>query len=191
MEDKLGITTTEFDRGERAGLFSMNRPWNDDERAWMMTFMTRVYEQFKERIRESRGERIKGNLEDMAEGRVYTGRQALERGLVDRIGGLSDAIEYTAKKVGLDDYDVHVLPEPKNPLEMIFAALTGEEPDDEWEISTSPAAATSDPLLRAILPLLDGVAPQQLRNIGRGLQNIMILNQEHLGCVMPFDLTIR
>ena len=192
MENKLGITTTEFDRGNHAGLVSMNRPWNDDERAWITEYMNSVYEQFKDRIKQSRGDRIKGDLEDIAGGRVYTGQQALQRGLVDQIGGLSDAIEYTTKKIGLDEYEVYILPEAKNPLEVIFAALTGEEAEDEWEISLRPRVTMmSNPLLQAASPLLHNLAPQQLRNIARSLQNLVTLNKEHVGCFMPFDLTIR
>ena len=189
MEDKLGITTTEFDRGKHAGLMSMNKCWSEGEREWMMTYMNSVYEQFKGRIMSSRGDRIKGNLEDMAGGRVYTGRQALELGLVDRIGGLSDAIEYTTEKVGLDEYEVYVLPEQKDFMD-ILAMLMDEEREDEWEISLTPRV-TSDPLLRAASPLLHSLAPQQLRNIGQALRNLATLNDEHVGCLMPFDLTIR
>jgi protease-4 len=189
MVDKLGITTTEFDRGKHAGLSSMNRPWSEDERAWMTTYMNSVYEQFKGRIVESRGDRIKGNLEDMAGGRVYTGKQALERGLVDRIGGLSDAIEDATDKAGLDEYEVYVLPEARDFTD-ILAMLMNEDTEDEWEISLTPQA-TSDPLLRAALPLLEGLAQQQLRNIAQALRNLTTLSREHVGCFMPFDLTIR
>ncbi len=201
MEDKLGITTTEFDRGKHAGLMSMNRLWSDNEREWMTKYMNSVYVQFKDRIKQSRGDRIKGNLEDMAGGRVYTGRQALELGLVDRIGGLSDAIEYTTKKIGLDEYEVYVLPEPKDFMD-ILAMLMEQETEDEWEISLHQVRAlsaregtlasfASDPLLRAASPLLHGLAPRQMHNILRSLHKLVTLNEEHVGCYMPFELTIR
>lgn len=189
MEDKLGITTTEFDRGQHAGLMSMNRPWSESEREWMMTYMNSVYEQFKGRIMSSRGDRIKGNLEDMAGGRVFTGRQALELGLVDRIGGLSDAIEYATEKAGLDEYEVYVLPEAKDFTD-ILAILLNEETEDEWEISLAPRASSA-PLLRAALPMLEDLAPQRLRSIVQALRSLTTLSQERVGCFMPFDLTIR
>jgi protease-4 len=189
MESKLGITTTEFDRGKHAGLWSMNRHWNEEERAWVTEYMNSAYEQFKGRIMHSRGDRLKGDLEDMAGGRVYTGKQALERGLVDQIGGLSDAIEYTAKKVGLDDYEIYVLPEPMDFAD-ILAMLMEEDVEDDWEISLR-SRMTTDPLLRAAGPLLENLAPQHLGNIGRALEKIVIINREHVGCFMPFDLTIR
>lgn len=189
MVNKLGITTTEFDRGKHAGLMSMNRRWNEGEREWMVQYMNSVYEQFKDRVRESRGDRIKGDLEDMAGGRVYTGKQALERGLVDRIGGLSEAIAYAADKVSLDEYEIYVLPEPKDFFD-ILAVLMDQETEDEWEISQMPPL-TSDPLLRAAVPLLHGLAPEHLNNFARALQNLTTLQEEHVGCFMPLGLTIR
>ena len=60
-------------------------------------------------------------------GRVYTGRQALELGLVDKIGTLQDAIHHVAEKAKLKDYEVRVVPEPKNFLELLVEELSGEQ----------------------------------------------------------------
>jgi protease-4 len=190
MEAKLGITTTEFDRGKHAGLMSMNRPWDDDERAWMTNYMNAVYGQFKDRVRESRGERIKGDLEQLAGGRVYTGRQALELGLIDQLGGLSDAIEFAAKKADLAEYEIYLLPERKEFFEKMLEALLDQETEDEWEVRLSRPLA-GDPLTEAALPLLRGLAPEKLRRIVNGLRNAVMLHREHVGCFMPFDLEIR
>ncbi len=142
MEEKLGITTTEFNRGKRAGLFSLNRKWSDDEQTVMTTMMEGIYTQFKERITASRGDRIKGRLEDHAEGRVFTGRQALERGLVDRLGGLQDALELAIEKGGLDrkNHKIYQLPKPRE-LADIFKQLMGEEPHDDYAIPLAGGGA--------------------------------------------------
>lgn len=197
MEDKLGITTTEFDRGAHAGLMSMNRKWTAAEREWMGNLLNRIYEQFKGRVRQSRGDRLVGDLEEMAGGRVYTGRQALELGLVDRIGGLTEALECAARKAGLEgtDYEIYVLPKPKT-FGDFLAMLLEEETEDEWEISTrlihaATLPAGTDSLLRAAGPVLHGLAPERLRAMRRVLLEATILQQEHVGCFMPFDLTIR
>lgn len=191
MEQKLGITTTEFERGVHAGLMSMNRGWTEAEHAWMLAHMNHIYEQFKGRIMESRGDRVKGNLEEMAGGRVFTGKQALELGLVDQLGGLSDAIKLAAQKVGLDadECEIYVLPKPKD-FGDFLAMLMDEETEDEWEISLAPRLS-SDPLLQAALPLLHGLAPERMQNAARRLQDLMTLQRERVGCFMPFDLTIR
>ncbi len=196
-EGKIGINTAEFQRGRNAALFSLNRPWNEQERQWMLTWMNNIYEQFKGRIRASRGQRLRGDLEQMAGGRVFTGRQALERGLVDRIGGLQDAIEYAAGKAGLSKYDVVLVPKPKD-LMQILAELFGQEREDEYELAPSAArtglhmaALGQDPLLRAALPLIRQLAPHQVRQLVAGLRKAAIIHHEHVGMFMPFELEIR
>ena len=189
MTDKLGITTTEIKRGKHADLMTMNRAWTDDERAVMAKYMNDTYEQFKGRIMTSRGDRLKKNLEDMAGGRVFTGKQALELGLVDRIGGVSDAIKYAAEKAGLKDYEVYVYPEAEDFAD-ILAKLLKEETEDEWEISMDSPLVTH-PLLRRVLPLLGEIAPDKVRGVISAFQNIQMLQKEHVGCFMPFELRIR
>lgn len=193
MEDKLGITMTEFTRGKRAALMSPNRMWNDDERAWMTAYMNTVYEQFKGRVIKSRGDRIERELEEIAGGRVYTGEQALKLGLVDKLGGLSEALELAAGKAGLGrDYEVYVLPKPSE-LEEVLALLRklmGQEEEDEFEIAAS-ARLCRDPLLRAALPLVRQLGPQQMSEVLRGLGNLAILQREHVGCFMPFVPQVR
>jgi len=193
MQGKLGITTTEFTRGQHAGLSSMNRKWNDGERAWMTEYMNSVYEQFKGRVTKSRGERIKKDLEEIAGGRVYTGAQALDLGLVDKLGGLSDALDLAASKASLGrDYQVQVLPKPSG-LEAFLALLkklTGQDQKDEFEI----AAATrlgGDPTCRALLSLVGELAPAQVKEFMRGLRNLFILQQEKVGCFMPLVPEMR
>lgn len=219
MEDKLGITTTEFKRGQRADLFSPNRMWTDEERAWMQNWMNGIYTQFKQRVSESRGKRIKGDLEKLAGGRVYTGKQALELGPVDRIGGLHDALSHAADKVGLSEaeYPVYILPKPED-FAAILAKLFGEKGTDEYEIAsgaapparfalgaTWPAGAWSgmspggavpswlsnDPALAGAAPLLNGLAPQQARRLLLGLRHLAALNQEHVGLFMAWPMSIR
>ena len=185
MEDTLGITMTEFPRGKHAGIWSMNRRWSDEERAWVQKYIDSVYTQFKGRVMQSRGDRIKGDLEPLAGGRVYTGRQALERGLVDKIGGLTDAIDFAARKADLgDDYEVYVLPKPLDIVE-VFKKLLGEDTEDEFEISLRLGPA-KDPLLRAALPIVQQLSPELAREIMQYLRNVVTLSHEHVGCFMPF-----
>lgn len=198
---KLGITTTEYTRGKRAALMSGNRNWTEDERAAMTQYMEEVYTQFKGRITKSRGERIKGDLESLAGGRVYTGKQALERGLVDQLGGLSDAIRLAAAKSNLSDYEVYTFPRQKE-LGDILKEIFGEESRDEYELKRSPQAAvatrwlptqpaTIDPLLQAALPWIQAMPAEQARNAVDALRNLTILQNEKVGCFMPFTLTIE
>ena len=191
MEDKIGITTTEFRRGKHAGLMSMNHRWTDAERDFIQGYMNRVYEQFKGRVMASRGDRIKGDLEDLAGGRVYTGRQALGIGLVDKIGGLTEALEYVAKKTDLGEkYEVYSFPQPKDVFEELIAELTGQETEDEFEVSVR-LDPTRDPLLHALLPLVGQLAPEQASRIMGDMRNLLTLSRERVGCFMPLGLEPR
>ena len=189
MESKLGITTTEFKRGAHADLMTMNRLWTEEERDVMMKYMDQVYKQFKDRIMTSRGDRLKKNLEDMAGGRVYTGKQALELGLVDRIGGLSDAIKYAVEKAGLTDYEVYIYPEAEDFAD-ILAKMMNEDTKDEWEISMGGRLGM-DPILRTALPVMAEIAPDRVRDMYQALQTMLTIQNEHVGCFMPFELRIR
>jgi protease-4 len=185
LSDKLGITSTEYPRGAHAGIMSPERNWSDSERAFMQNYIEEVYEQFKARVEQSRGERLKAKLEDIAGGRVYTGEQAVKLGLVDKIGGLSDAIRYVAQKADLGDkYEIYVYPEKRDILQELMAQFTGEEKKDDWEIGEA-SLRLDEPLLRGLLPLLRRLAPDQAEALATGLRNLLIIGDEHVGCFMP------
>jgi protease-4 len=188
-EGKLGITTTEYTRGKNADLMASMRNWTDEERAKIMSYLDAVYDQFKGRITASRGPRIKGNLDDLAGGRVYTGKQALERGLVDKLGGLQDAIRFAADKAGMKDYRVMTLPKEKDFAE-ILKTILGKPSEDEYEVSTAMQYA-GDPLLGPVLPLLEQLAPERAASLKRFLQQLAILQRERVSCFMPLELRIR
>ncbi|RYG18622.1 hypothetical protein EON82_22405, partial [bacterium] len=127
--EKLGITTHATQRGKNAGAQSMFHPFTEDEAKLVRESMLQVYDTFKKRIEAGRGTRLKGELEGMAGGRVYTGKRALELGLVDEIGGLGEAVAFASSKCGVDADSIKLVPEPKSPLEGLFAPP--EKPADD------------------------------------------------------------
>lgn len=115
-----GVRTHREKFGAHADLDTMTRAFSADEEALIRASMSKVYRTFKKRISDGRGERIRGELEALAGGRVYTGLQALEFGLIDEIGGLSQAIDYVVEKSGVDgDFKLRLRPEPVSLFEMI------------------------------------------------------------------------
>ncbi|MCH7873619.1 MAG: signal peptide peptidase SppA, partial [Planctomycetes bacterium] len=192
VTDWAGLTFTEIKRGEHADIYSTNRVWTDAERKFIKDYMVSIYEQFKGRVMQSRGKRIKGDLEKLAGGRVYTGTQALEIGLIDKIGGLDDALKYAAKEADLGiDYEVRIFPKPKGFAE-ILAQLFGEDTDDEWEVASPKLSLLGDrPFMQHFVPILERLAPAQAARLMKGLHNALIINDEHVGMFMPFDLDLR
>ena len=152
--EKLGITTHAIQRGKNAGANSMSRSFSDDEAKLVRDSMLEVYGTFKKRVTDGRGKALKGDLEPLAGGRVYSGSQALEIGLVDEIGGLQEAIAHASASAKLDNPEVKLLPEPKSGLEGLFA-----KPDnsDDDEIIRATVKSDAPGMLRAAL-LETGIA---------------------------------
>jgi protease-4 len=117
---------------------SMTRGFTPEEADLVKKSMERVYRIFKKRVTDGRGEALKGDLEPLAGGRVYSGGQALEIGLVDEIGGLQEAIAHAAEMASLYDPETKLLPEPKSGIEGLFA-----KPDKDEEIIRAQYARTT------------------------------------------------
>jgi protease-4 len=90
-EDKLGITFGALDYGANADFYGELDDWTDAQRAMADRFLDRIYNGFLERVATSRGMTV-DQVDAIARGRVFTGEQALEKGLVDVLGGFDVAV---------------------------------------------------------------------------------------------------
>ncbi len=111
--DKLGITFGKLDYGANANYYGELEDWTDAQRAVTDRFLDRIYDAFVERVSSSRKMTV-DQVDAIGRGRVFTGEQALERGLVDVLGGFTEAVEEAKKladipvdaRVKLVDYPV-------------------------------------------------------------------------------------
>lgn len=179
---KIGINWTPVKRGKNAGLLSSGSTFSDSERAVMQAYMDDVYEVFKGHVTRSRGDRLTKQIDEIAGGRVYTGEQAAELGLVDEIGSLQDAIAFAARKAQLEDYEIRVVPRPKNFIEMLLSDLGGEE-DDQQSLHLQTGSGSG--LLDAAIPLLRGLQPDRFRAAYQALQQLSILEHERVMLTAP------
>jgi protease-4 len=189
----MGITFHETTLGKNADLYNTNRPFDENQRAIVRKYMADTYDAFKDRVTQGRKDKIKGDLEALAGGRVYTGRQAKDKGLVDQLGTLQDAIKFAAAEGKVTNYDVLQMPEPKNFLEMFIKGLTGEGEDGEggtvqvahrgWLLKT-PAAAEA---IRA----LGRIDPVKSRGVIEMLLQLEMLADESTLLVMPNPFQVR
>ena len=139
LYDKLGVTREILTRGRHADLFTDYRRWNDEERAAMRGLMEAFYEDFIRKAAEGR-KMEEQEVHAVAQGRVWTGAQALKNGLVDRLGGLSDALALAKSKAGISpDQEVAlvVLPERKG----VFDLLLQNRDQDAWKGLSSEVRA--------------------------------------------------
>jgi protease-4 len=181
MWNKIGITFKEYKRGQNSGIMSSDNVFSDSERARMRSFMDDTYGVFKKHVTDIRGSRLKKPIDDLAGGRVYTGEQALKLGLVDRLGTMSDAIVFAAGEAKIKDYDVRVLPKPKNFLEQIM----GQYSADKDEAGHIGMAAGGDSLLKLAAPYLQGLDPRRLSAVTSVFRRLEILQREGVVLTMP------
>ena len=127
LEEKIGVTTDVVATGKYSNLMSMSKPMGQDEIDFFQRNVERGYADFIAKVANGRG-MTEEAVRKVASGRVWSGQQGLERGLVDVLGGLETAIDIAANKAGLsqDDYAVAYYPELKSPLEELIETLSGE-----------------------------------------------------------------
>ncbi len=118
LDERLNLHRTVLQRGGRTGLLSASTPLSDDERSAILGSLGRAYDDFKQVVVAGRAI-DPGEIEPLAGGRVWTGRQALERKLVDELGDFSRAVEKARELAGLpSDLCVHavIVGPPRRPL---------------------------------------------------------------------------
>lgn len=100
LHKKIYYNTNTFKRGDHADAWSMSRPLDDQEMETLQNAVEDFYKDFVNKIAESRGI-SEAAIDSVGEGRVWTGKQAMEKGLVDLIGGMDVAFAVTRARLGL------------------------------------------------------------------------------------------
>ena len=127
LNNKLGIYVDTVKTNALADIGSSTRSMTIQERQIIQNGVERVYATFIGRVAEGR-KKSTADIDSIGQGRVWSGSDAKELGLVDELGGLNDAINYAAKKANIDKYRILELPKSKNLVEQIFNNV-----DDETE----------------------------------------------------------
>ena len=189
---KLGVNWVSHKRGANADLLSSARPFDDAQRKVLQDYMQQVYDVFKGHVTQGRGSKLRKPIDSIAGGRVYTGKQAVDLGLVDQIGGLQQAVEYAAARVSLKDYDVRVIPEPKDFFSQLMGDISGEgERPTDIRLSGVTGLLAGQPTLAPLLDLLQKTEPHRAWALMRALQRIELIRQESVILMMPFDMVLK
>lgn len=125
MFGKLGVNWETISWGRNAGLWSPTSPFNKSEAERINAMLDNVYDNFVARVAKGREMSVQ-EVDKIAGGRVWTGRRAIEVGLVDELGGLEDALDYVAALTGQEsraDLNVVLYPKPKNTFEQVLELL--------------------------------------------------------------------
>lgn len=152
LGEMVGVTLETMGRGRRAGVSSLYRPFTADERALLARLLRRWYLRFLTRVAQGRSMTPRF-VDTLGRGRVFTGDEALEHGLVDHLGGFGSALTAARRAAGLGaDAPIQVLPDrPSSALDYVLDAIgvsvMAEGPDLEVQSS----------LLRRVAPELQAV----------------------------------
>ncbi len=148
--DRLGVHVIPLGKGKHATTMTTIARWSQDERRLIEATMRQVYTTFKQRVaagRHTTPEKIEAN----AQGRVFTGAQALERGLVDELGGLDEALDFARKTVGLPSQAPTEIYPSEPSLSDLLSRFTGDAEvtgaSARLESLLASAALTAAPLL--------------------------------------------
>jgi len=176
--DWAGVKTETLARGKNAGLDTMFRPFSESEKKAITATMQDVYDQFLDKTLEGRKANgvtmEKAKLLTLAGGRIWTGRQAKESGLVDALGGLEDAINEAktlAKIPAGEEVEYLILPEPISALDRLLEGKFGLRSQSE------------------VLQLLKSV-PEATTHL-RAAENILRMRGDRAWLVLPFSMRLR
>lgn len=139
---KMGVAVETVGSNKHSDMFSLMRPFNGEELRFMQASVEDIYERFVNLVASSRG-LDPARVDEIAQGRVWTGADALEIGLVDEIGTLEDAIAYAASLAELyssDGYSVVGYPQPLTLVEEFMSSL-GQRYEEPSILSGTPFEA--------------------------------------------------
>ena len=169
LEEWAGMKTEVVARGKNSGINSITFPWSDSERKAMTEYIEETYDQFIDKGlagRKAAGQKMtREDLLKVAGGRVWTGRQAKDRGLVDELGTLDDAIAEAKTQAGIDpkkEMELLVLPKAESFLDRLmdgdvklpFSKMAKEVPGAERALRVvGPPPRPHPDAVKAFLPL--------------------------------------
>ena len=125
LTEKLGVKFDEVKTNKNAGFGTMARPFNAEELAMLDQYIGRGYELFRKRVADGRHQKVEA-IEEVAQGRVWLGNDALKIKLVDAIGSLDDAIVKAAKLAKLEEYHATSYPAPAGWFESLLDKATNK-----------------------------------------------------------------
>ena len=129
LKNKLHVNVTPVNSNEHADMYGMIRPLDNKEVAYKQASVEKIYDKFTNIVAAGRDMTVE-NVDAIAQGRVWTGAEALGIGLVDQIGTIEDAINYAATSIdgvtSVNDVQVVAYPKPQTPIEALLESFGGQ-----------------------------------------------------------------
>ncbi len=125
LNNKLGINVDRVTTNSHSDLGTTTRKMTADEKLVIQKNVDEIYGKFLSHVSQGRSLSIE-DVDKIGQGRVWSGANAIEKGLVDVFGGLNKAIDIAADKAGIDKYRIVELPAQKDPFDEIISEFTGD-----------------------------------------------------------------
>ena len=119
LSEKLGITIDTVNTNKHSDVGTILRGTTSEEYAYIQQSVEHIYDVFIGKVANGR-KTSKEKIDDIGQGRVWSGVDAIKINLVDELGGINDAIAYAAKKAKINDYRLQYLPKQKDPLQELL-----------------------------------------------------------------------
>ena len=172
LYNKLGLTKEVVTRGRNANIYSDYGSFTSTERERVEKLIKTVYEDFVRKAAEGRG-KTEEEIHEIAQGRVWTGKQAKEIGLVDVLGGLDIALSVAKANAGLkedDEVQIFVMPKPKTFFEILV--------DDMEKNLSIPITPDLSVPVSLVTPLA-------------ALYQLLLFTNESVATILPVEIVIR
>ncbi|HQW02846.1 MAG TPA: signal peptide peptidase SppA, partial [Saprospiraceae bacterium] len=154
LDEKLGVRFDTVRTGPYSADFTVMFPWQEREHTYMQQRTDAYYELFLNKVAEGR-DMTRDEVHAVAQGRIWSGKKALELGLVDKLGTLEDAIASAAKLAGLEEYRIKEYPVFQNPLQKMISDLM-----DQNSSGTSAMFKTEIPQIMRFWQVVQSGEPQ-------------------------------
>lgn len=125
LSEKLGITIDTVNTNKHSDVGTILRGTTSDESLYIQQSVEHIYDVFITKVAEGR-KTSKNKIDEIGQGRVWSGMDAIKINLVDELGGLNDAIDFAAKKAKLKNYKLQLLPKQKDPLQELLGNTKDE-----------------------------------------------------------------
>ncbi|MCH2192930.1 signal peptide peptidase SppA [Kordia sp.] len=161
LAENLGINAEQVGTNKNSVDYSVFEPLSDEQRALIKEGIEDIYDLFTQRVADGRG-MTQTSIDEIAQGRVWTGNDAVKIGLVDEIGGLDKALQAAAEVANLSEYDILELPVYEKDLQSIINQYTGGYIQTKEEILREELGDKNYELLQKMKKLTQMKGPQLL-----------------------------
>lgn len=185
LYDKFKVNVISRSRGPRADLMASSAPWDETQQGLMREKMTDTYNLFESRVAAGRPD---ADLGSIAEGRLFTGRDAIELSMADELGGLEVAVTDMAAELGIAPDTVLHFPAPPS-FDKLIEQMLGQFIQAPGV--ASQAATGSASLMPLVAPLREMLGPQRFDAVVDQLNGLLQLRNEPVLLVSPTAIYIK